>query len=265
MTDPNPLREIALGRDGLVATIEMRRPPHNFFDGKLIAEIGDALEELDADPSVRAMVLAAEGRSFCAGADFSKRMEGGGVSEATRSPSGKHLYKEAIRLFRTKKPIVAAVQGAAVGGGLGLALVADFRVTCAEARFSANFTRLGYHPGFGLTVTLPRLVGPQKAALLFYTSRRVPGEEAVRIGLADLLVPQAEVRASAAALALEIAQSGPLAVLATRETMRRGLSDLVEAATERELVEQEWLRRTEDFKEGVKAMAERRLPQFHGR
>lgn len=265
MTDPNPLPDIALTRDGPVATVEMRRPPHNFFDGRLIAEIADALETLDADPSVRAIVLAAEGRSFCAGADFSKRTEGGGASAASQSPSGKHLYKEAIRLFRTKKPIVAAVQGAAVGGGLGLALVADFRVTCAQARFSANFTRLGYHPGFGLTVTLPHLIGAQMAALLFYTSRRVPGEEAVRIGLADLLVPQVEVRPAAAALALEIASSGPLAILATRETMRRGLADRVEAATERELVEQDWLRRTEDFKEGVKAMAERRLPNFQGR
>ena len=208
---------------------------------------------------------AAEGRSFCAGADFSKRMETGTVSEGSRSGAGRHLYKEAIRLFQTRKPIVAAVHGAAVGGGLGLALVGDFRVTCQEARFSANFNRLGFHPGFGLTATLPRLVGGQRATLLFYTGRRLPGDEAVRIGLADLLVPLAEVRSAAQALALEIAQSAPLAVMSTRETMRRGLCDAIEAATERELVEQDWLRRTEDFKEGVKAMADRRLPNFQGR
>ncbi len=264
MSESTSLREIAVERDGLVATVEIRRPPHNFFDGKLVAEIAEAFEELDADPSVRVVVLASEGRSFCAGADFSKRMEAGTVSQGTRSPSGRHLYKEAIRLFRTRKPIVAAIQGAAVGGGLGLALVADFRVACSEARFSANFNRLGYHPGFGLTATLPRLVGAQKAALLFYTSRRVPGEEAVRIGLADLLVPLSELRRATAALALEIAQSAPLAVLATRETLRRGLAEAVEAATERELVEQERLRQTADFKEGIKAMAERRLPDFKG-
>jgi enoyl-CoA hydratase/carnithine racemase len=258
-------KEIGVSRDGLVATVEMRRPPHNFFDSELVAEIGDAFERLDADPACRAIVFAAEGRSFCAGADFSRRMETGTVGEATRSSAGRHLYKEAARLFRTAKPIVAAVHGAAVGGGLGLALVADFRVTCQEARFSANFNRLGFHPGFGLTATLPRLVGSQRAALLFYTGRRIPGDEAVRIGLADLLVPQPEVRGAAAALALEIAQSAPLAVVSTRETMRRGLVDAVEAATERELVEQDWLRRTEDFKEGVKAMGERRLPDFHGR
>jgi enoyl-CoA hydratase/carnithine racemase len=148
---------------------------------------------------------------------------------------------------------------------LGLALVADFRVTCEEARFSANFNRLGFHPGFGLTATLPRLVGVQQAALLFYTGRRIPGDEAVRIGLADLLVPLEEVRSAAQSLALEIAQSAPLAVMSTRETVRRGLCDAIEAATERELVEQDWLRRTEDFTEGIKAMGDRRLPNFQGR
>jgi enoyl-CoA hydratase/carnithine racemase len=265
MSDLGTYRDIGVSLDGNVATVEMRRPPHNFFDSDLIAEIGEAFERLDADEACRAIVLCAEGRSFCAGADFSKRMDTGTANEGTRSRQGKHLYKEASRLFRTKKPIIGAIHGAAVGGGLGLALVPDFRVTCSEARFSANFNRLGFHPGFGLTATLPRLVGAQQAALLFYTGRRIPGDEAVRIGLADLLVPQDEVRSAAQALALEISQSAPLAVIATRETMRRGLVDAVDAATERELVEQDWLRRTEDFSEGIKAMADRRLPNFQGR
>jgi enoyl-CoA hydratase/carnithine racemase len=265
MTETPSFKEIGVACDGMVATIELRRPPHNFFDAELIREIATALEGLDADAGCRAVVLAAQGRSFCAGADFSSRGEGGTGSAGTRSGAGRHLYKEAIRLSRTKKPIVAAVHGAAIGGGLGLALIADFRVTCSEARFSANFNRLGFHPGFGLTATMTRLVGAQQTALLCYTGRRIPGEEAVRIGMADLLVPQAEVRSAAQALALEIAQSAPLAVMATRETLRRGLADLIEAATERELVEQDWLRHTNDFKEGVKAMADRRLPDFQGR
>src|SRR6202040_1420479 len=138
------------------ATVEMRRPPHNFFDSELIAEIGEAFERLDADPQCRAIVLAAGGRSFCAGADFSKRAETGTGREGSRSGAGRHLYKEAIRLFRPRKPVIAAVQGAAVGGGLGLALVADFRVTCDEPRFSANLNRLGFPRGFGLPATLPR-------------------------------------------------------------------------------------------------------------
>src|SRR6266702_20360 len=125
MTEYTGFKEIGVSLDGIVATVEMRRPPHNFFDSELIAEIGEAFERLDSDPQCRAIVLAAEGRSFCAGADFSKRMETGTVAEGSRSGAGRHLYKEAIRLFRTRKSIVAAVQGAAVGGGLGLALVGD--------------------------------------------------------------------------------------------------------------------------------------------
>jgi enoyl-CoA hydratase/carnithine racemase len=264
MDSPTGFRDIGVSISGHVATVEIRRPPNNFFDNALIAEIGDAFDRFDDDPQCRAIVLAADGKAFCAGADFSNRPLTGALTEG---PDGvvKHLYKEALRLFRTRKPIVAAVHGAAVGGGLGLALVADFRVTCAEARFSANFNRLGFHPGFGLTTTLPRLVGAQKAALLFYTGRRIPGDEAVSIGLADVLVPKAEVRAAAHALAVEIAQSAPLAVVSTRETLRRGLADQIESSTERELTEQEWQRRTADFREGVAAMAERRLPNFLGR
>ncbi len=253
-------KDIGVSLSGHVGTIEIRRPPHNYFDNALINQIGDALEAFDRDPVCRAVVLGAEGKSFCAGADFANRPATGSSAGET----GKHLYKEAIRLFRTRKPIVAAVQGAAIGGGLGLALMADFRVTCPEGRFSANFNRLGFHPGFGLTCTLPRLVGQQKANLLFYTGRRVTGEEAVAMGMADVLVPLAELRAAATALATEIAQSAPLAVMSTRETVRRGLADAVEAATERELIEQDWTRKTADFKEGVKAWAEKRLPDFKG-
>jgi enoyl-CoA hydratase/carnithine racemase len=257
-------KHVAVDLRDRVGSVEIRRPPHNYFDNVLIAQLGEAFEAFDREPGCRAIVLCAEGKSFCAGADLVNRPDTAGAGEGGRG-FAKHLYKEALRLFRSRKPIVAAIHGAAVGGGLGLALVADFRVTCPEARFSANFNRLGFHPGFGLTTTLPRLVGAQKAALLFYTGRRVPGDEAVAIGLADALVPQAEVRSAARALAAEIAQSAPLAVVSTRETLRRGLAEQIEASTERELIEQEWLRRTTDFKEGVKAMAERRLPDFNGK
>jgi enoyl-CoA hydratase/carnithine racemase len=262
MSGHRSYKDIGVELKDRVGTVEIRRPPNNFFDNALINEIGDAFDAFDADPECRAMVLAATGKAFCAGADFSNRPDTGSAAEGG---AAKHLYKEAARLFRARKPIIAAVHGPAIGGGLGLALVADFRVTCAEARFSANFSRLGFHPGFGLTCTLPRIVGPQKAALLFYTGRRIAGDEATAIGLADVLVPQAEVRSAAQALGVEIAQSGPLAIRSMRETLRRGLADAIESATERELVEQDWQRKTADFKEGVKAMAERRLPNFSGR
>lgn len=253
--------DIRITRQGTVATVEMCKPPHNFFTPALLQAMADAFEDLEADRGCHAIVLAAEGSSFCAGADFSNR-------EATppqRSPRGLNpIYNEALRLFACRKPVVAAVHGPAVGGGLGVALVADFRVTCTEAKFSANFNRLGIHPGFGLSVTLPRLVGPQKAAMLLYTGRRINGQEAVAMGLADVLVPQDQVRAEALALAHEIALSAPLAVQSTRDTLRRGLVDAIRAAVAHESTEQNWQFKTADFAEGTAAMAARRTPAFRG-
>jgi enoyl-CoA hydratase/carnithine racemase len=263
-----PFKDIGVERRGHVALIEIRRPPHNFFDIALIQEIAGALEALDGDITCRAVVLASQGKSFCAGANFGDGSAldkaGQRPGELNREAAVQHLYLEGNRLFRTKKPIVAAIHGAAVGGGLGLAMVADFRVTCAEARFAANFTRLGFHPGFGLTVTLPAVIGPTKAALMFYTSRRVAGTDAHAMGLADVLVPQDQVRDAALKLAAEIAENAPLALVSTRATMRGDIADRVLKATEHELVEQTRLRNTDDFKEGVKATAERRVPNFSG-
>jgi enoyl-CoA hydratase/carnithine racemase len=246
-----------------VAHVEIHRPPHNFFDMELIRDLSDAFEALDKESACRALVLAAEGKSFCAGANFANRQGQGG---GERAPGGSNpLYAEAVRLFACKKPVVAAIQGAAIGGGFGLALAADFRVVTADARFAANFVKLGIHPGFGLTYTLPRLIGQQKASLLFYTGRRITGEEALAWGLADFLAQTGHLRDRANELATEIAENAPLALLSTRATMRRGLADAVKAATDHEFQEQAWLMRTEDHREGVKAVAERRPGRFAGK
>jgi enoyl-CoA hydratase/carnithine racemase len=241
-----------------VATLEIHRAPNNFFDLTLIDSLAQALEELDTDPGCRSIVLCSEGKHFCAGANFG----GGGSGAGAQDASGRHLYDEAVRLFRTRKPVVAAIQGAAVGGGLGLALMADFRVAAPEARFSANFARLGFHHGFALSVTLPDVVGPQRTLDLLYTGRRVTGEEALSMGLCDRLAPLESVRAEAHAFAAEIATSAPLAVESIRATMRGGLAERVRAATDWEKIEQDRLRATADFKEGIAAMAERRRPNF---
>ena len=260
------MSDIGIEKSGHVALIEIRRPPNNFFDIPLIKELAGAFESFDEDIHIRAVVLAAQGKAFCAGANFSdgSTLDGQGRRPNEPGPGVAPLYVEGNRLFRTKKPIIAAVHGAAVGGGLGLAMVADFRVACPEARFCANFTRLGFHPGFGLTVTLPAVIGQTKAALMFYTSRRIAGEEAYAMGLADMLVPHHQVRDAAIKLASEISENSPLGLIATRTTLRGDLADRVRKATDHELKEQTRLRKTGDFKEGVKAVFERRLPNFTG-
>ena len=251
---------VTLG-DDFVATVELRRPPDNYFDLALIRSLADAYQALDDNPACRVIVLCAEGKHFCAGANFGG--DGAGGDGLAGGPSA--LYREAIRLFEAGKPVVAAVHGAAIGGGLGLACSADFRVGCPEARFAANFARLGFHQGFGLTVTLPAIVGQQHSMLLLYTGRRIGGEQAAGLGLCDLLVPAERVRAEAHALAADIAVSAPLATASIRATMRGGLAAQIRTATDREAAEQDRLRATADFREGVRAMAERRPPRFEGR
>jgi enoyl-CoA hydratase/carnithine racemase len=253
--------------DEFVATVEIHRPPHNYFDLQLVEDIASAFEALDAEPSCRVIVLCSEGKNFCAGAQL-----GGGPRSpkqaAAPSPRSdeppRHLYDAAVRLFRTKTPVVAAIQGAAIGGGLGVALMPDFRVAAPEARFSANFARLGFHHGFGLSVTLPDLVGRQRAMELLYTGKRVRAEEALAIGLCDRIAPLDELRRAATEFAREIALSAPLAVRSIRETLRGDLAERIRAATDREKAEQERLQKTSDFREGVRAMGERRTPDFTG-
>jgi 2-(1,2-epoxy-1,2-dihydrophenyl)acetyl-CoA isomerase len=246
-----------------VATVEIHRPPDNFFDIDLIRALAEAYESLDRDAGCRAIVLCSEGKHFCAGADFTGRSRAASVG--TGDEGAGRLYIEAARLFDAETPVVAAVQGAAVGGGLGLACSADFRVTCPEARFAANFARLGFHHGFGLTVTLPAIVGQQRALEMLFTGRRMSGGEAAEAGLCDRIVDATALRPTAHALAAEIAGSAPLAVRSIRQTMREGLADRFRAATDRELREQDRLRRTADWSEGVRAAAERRPPRFEGR
>jgi enoyl-CoA hydratase/carnithine racemase len=254
--------DVSVSLEDYVAEVEIHRPPHNFFDVQLIRDLAEAFNALDADSACRASILSAEGRSFCAGANFANRAATG-VEPGTAK--GNPLYSEAVRLFDCKKPLVAAVQGPAIGGGLGLALVADFRVVSPDARFSANFVKIGIHPGFGLTYTLPRLIGYQRANLMFLTGRRISGDEALEWGLADILVSPDRLRATAKALAAEIAENAPLAVVSTRSTVRRGMAEAVKAQTDIEFVEQDWLMRTADHREGIKAVAERRPGNFTGK
>jgi enoyl-CoA hydratase/carnithine racemase len=253
--------------DPFVAMVTLARPPHNFIEQPMVSAIADAYETLGEDGSTRAIVLAAEGRNFCAGANFTPSAGDAATAAPTTRMSADTVfetYGQGARIVAAPLTVVAAVRGAAVGGGFGLACTADFRVGGPSSRLVPNFAQLGVHHGFGLTVTLPAIVGPQRASELLFTGRRVGGEEAHRIGLLDRLVPDDEVDTVALALALEIAHSAPFAVRAIRATMRAGLADRFREAARHEAREQERLSASQDFAEGVRAMAQRRPPTFIG-
>ena len=245
------MEDLVTSIEGHTAFIKINRPPNNHFDSALISQIADFLEEQDNNIECRSIILYSEGKHFCAGADFTRS------SFKEESDAYASLYDQAVRLFRTKKPIIAAIQGAAVGGGLGVSLAADFRVACPEARFSANFSKLGFHQGFGTSITLPRVVGEQKAKWMLLTSARLTGEEAFKIGLADYLVDKENLMQKARDLADEINSAGTLGVEDIRFTVNEGIAKW-------ELSEQNRLRETADFKEGIKASLERKEPNFKG-
>jgi len=251
---------VKLEMSGHVGVVTFSNPPHNFISLQALEEFQWAFKKLDDNDHCRAIVLAAEGKVFCAGADFSAgQAEGINPNEVLSN-----FYAVAMTLFETKKPMVAAVQGAAIGAGFGLSLLADFRIACPETIFSANFTRLGIHPGFGMSVTLPRIIGVSNAELLFYTGRRIKGKEALNLGLLSELVERDDVLPSAIKLANEIASCAPLAVQNTKATMRMELAEQIRAANKREQALQMVQMKTKDFREAIKAMHERREPEFTG-
>ena len=250
--------DIAINITGNLAHIEIQRPPNNFFDYLLIEQIADAYEELDEVSECRVIILSSQGKNFCAGANF-----GQDEDMLDKSVPYAKLYAQAVRLFKTRKPVIAVIQGAAIGGGLGLALSADFRIACAEARFAANFAKLGFHPGFGSSVTLPRVIGTQKAMDMLYTARRVGGQEAFEIGLADKLTTKENLIIVAKEFGSEIASSAPMAVESIRSTIKGNLAEQVEEIVDWELSEQVRLQKTEDFKAGIAASLTREVPEFN--
>ena len=253
--------EVSVRKTGHVAQITFAKPPHNFACPQLLQGIADALDGIDADPEIRCSVLVAAGTSFCAGADLAG-------DEPVTGQDGMvaigNLYVQAERLFRRRKPMVAAVQGPAIGAGLGLALSADFRVASPRARFSSNFVRLAFHPGFGLTHALPRLIGHQKATRMMLSAERVKPETALAWGLVDQLAEEENLLADAHDFAETIAVNAPLALIAVRDTMVAGLADAVAAAMRHEHAQQTILKTTADYEEGVASVFERRDANFTG-
>ena len=232
----------------------------NHLSPALIAELADAYGDLER-AGCRSIVLSTPSRHFCAGAHFSGDDPGRSRAERPNAP----IYDLVPRLFARTVPVVAVVDGAAIGGGLGLAMSADFRVAGPTARFSANFAQIGMSPGFALTYTLKRAIGHSHAARLLYTGKRIGPEEAERIGLCESVAETREAaEAAALSLASEIATSAPLAVHAIHDLLNPEMPALIRATLDREHARQRELYATDDFREGVAAARDRRAANFTG-
>jgi enoyl-CoA hydratase len=236
---------------------------------ELIEALPDIVEAIRANPDVRAVVVTGAGRAFSAGADF-RTLAGLIESSGLEGIAGVHagitgLYAAFLPIAEIEVPVIAAINGHAVGGGLGIALLADIRIISEDAKIGANFSRLGIHPGLGISHRLIRAVGHEAASELLFTGRLIRGREAAQIGLCRRAVPTIEVLSTATALAQEIAESAPLAVRAIKKTLRTAGDEDIESVLQREAMAQAILTQTQDAAEGIQAQMARRTPEFKGR
>ena len=251
-----------------IATLTLNRPENrNSMTPDLLAALADAVERLRTDSEVRCVIVTGRGKSFCAGADFKQAPVNDDEEDTFQAPHERAyaLYAPFLSLLEVEVPVIAAMQGHAIGGGLGLALVCDLRVANQEARYGANFVRLGLHPGMSTTYLLPRLMGVPRAVEFLLTGRIVNGLEAAEAGLVHYAVAADEVLARAQSLAAEIASAAPLAVRWTKRSIYQGLAWNPQDAAHHEALVQSRSFETEDFREGVGALLGRRTPKFRGR
>jgi enoyl-CoA hydratase len=268
MSDPLILH----ARDGDVFTLTFNDPARlNAMTQAMGEAFREAIADLAGDAGLRAVVLTGAGRAFSAGGDLAM-IEARAAQGAANGPRGRGEIRDGMRsfyqLFLSVRdlpcPVIAAINGAAVGAGLCVALACDVRIVSSEAKLGLNFTQLGLHPGMGATWTLPRLVGPARAAEILFSSRVFTGAEAASIGLANRAVAPAEVLPAARALAAEFAAAAPLAVRGVKRALRRSAEASLEDQLSFEALEQAACFESKDVQEGLAAARERRAAKFEG-
>jgi 2-(1,2-epoxy-1,2-dihydrophenyl)acetyl-CoA isomerase len=250
-----------------IATLVMNRPDRlNALNTKLVSTLNDVLSRLAKDESIRVVVLTGAGRAFCAGGDLAVIAEGRASGEAKELELLLHSGMQAVLMMRMMpQPVIAAVNGAAAGAGMNIALAADMRIAAEEAMFGQNFAKVGLFPDFGGTYFLPQLVGPAKAAELFYTGDMIDAKTALRLGIVNHVVPAAQLEAEVKTLAQKIAQGPPLAIRAVKKTLFGGENEKLGRALAHEVEEQTRCYLSEDCSEGIQAFFEKRPPQFRGK
>lgn len=252
--------------EGGVVTVTLDNPARaNALDAEHAAALREAVAGLGDDRSARCVVLTGAGRAFCSGADLGRfrEQDTGGVLGRREMLAG--YYRAFLDVRDLPMPTVAAVNGPAIGAGLNLALCCDIRIAGAAARFGATFTRLGIHPGGGATYMLTRLLGPALAAELLFSAALVDGERAAAIGLANRVVPDAELQAAVLELARRIAANAPAVVRATKRALRVALDADLAASLEVEGLAQAASQESGTAAEGWAAFREKRAPSFPDR
>jgi enoyl-CoA hydratase/carnithine racemase len=248
-----------------IGRITLNRPDQrNAMTPELLDAFSAAIDEARADSSIRCLVLTGKGKCFSAGADLRSSLQRTDLGKPSREASFA-MYEPFLKVLDVEVPVIAAMNGHTVGGGFGLTLLTDIRVANVDAKYGVNFARLGIHSGLGISYVLPRIVGAAHAADLLFTGRLVRGSEALRMGLATYAEEASEVVPRAMTLAHAIAGSAPMAVQQMKASIRRGLRwEIREAALEEAALQAASLD-TEDAKEGVAAILEKREPEFAGR
>jgi enoyl-CoA hydratase/carnithine racemase len=252
--------------DGAVGVITLARPDnHNRMTGELLDAFASAVAAARARRELRAVVITGTGTAFCAGADLNATLQRQELVGALASQRSYAMYEPFLSVLDLDVPVIGALNGHAVGGGFGLALLCDLRVAADAAKYGANFVKLGLAPGLAISYLLPRLIGVARAGELLYTGRLVDGREAAAIGLVNRCAAAADVMPTALALAGDIAAAAPIAVRATKTAIGRGLAWTVREAAMAEAFAQAETVATDDAREGIAAMLDKRPPTFRGR
>jgi len=250
--------------EGTVGVLTLDRPDNR---NSMTPELLDAFAEASAlargDAQIRVLVVTGTGNCFSSGADFKATLQREG--DAAPHERSYAMYEAFLSLLDVEVPIIGALNGHAVGGGFGLALVCDLRIAALEGKYGANFVAVGLAPGMAITHLLPRLVGVARASEMLFTGRLVDGAEAERLGIANRAVPSAQVISEATALARAIAANAPFAVRATKAAIRRGFAMEARAAARAEAVDQAASLAMDDAREGMSALLAKRKPVFTGR